>query len=173
MEQVKEIVFTAHVDTDSIKLLIEQCADQKKVLIYLNSFGGSISAALAFHEFIRVKKIDVHVHVLSDCQSAAPIILCAGQKRTASAHARFLFHPMKQPPSNTGLVVEEVEMLIKQFNMSIASYNKIIAQTTNKTAKEIDALCKNQTLLSTTEALELGLLTQATFETELVTRSTK
>jgi ATP-dependent protease ClpP protease subunit len=169
----KEIIFAQNINVDSIKWLLEQCADQKKVTIYLNSFGGEVSIALAFAEYIRVKKIDLHVHVLNVCMSAAVIILCAGTKRTAATNSRFLLHPIKKYFKDLDMRDDELNSQVKEFGILISAYNEIVGEVTKKTPAEIDDLCKRQTILSTTEALELGLLTQATFETELVTRSAK
>lgn len=46
---VKEIIFAQVINVDTIKWLFEQCADQQKIVIYLNSGGGDSSSAHAFY----------------------------------------------------------------------------------------------------------------------------
>lgn len=92
--------------------------------------------------------------------SAAILILCAAQKRTAAGNSRFLFHPPKRYYKENELVEEELSWHIKDHRNVISSYNEIVGKTTKKPAKKISDLCKRQTILSAQEAFELGLLTE-------------
>lgn len=161
-KKVKEIVFAQAISADSIKWLIDQCADQKKVIIFLNSGGGETSPVLAFFEYIKLKKIDLHVHVLNACMSAAIIILCAAKKRTAPANARFIIHQMKKFFKDAELMEDELSGQAKDLKMLANAYNEIVSRVTQKPLKRINALCSKQTILSAKQVLDLGLLTEIT-----------
>ncbi len=69
----------------------EQPAEFK---IVLNSIGGDLHAALPLYEAIKGSSIPVWIHATGKCYSAATILICAAQKRTAGVVTRFMIHDL-------------------------------------------------------------------------------
>jgi Clp protease len=76
-------------------------------LIYLDSPGGHIKAALEVAELIRAHNLDTYVHRM--CASACTIAFLAGHQRLISETARLGFHQAHGP----GLSSEQSNLLLR------------------------------------------------------------
>lgn len=65
-----------------------------KFHLLLNSPGGSVAHGLAIYNFLKGSPIEVVTHNFGTVDSIGVIIYCAGDKRLAVPHARFLLHPV-------------------------------------------------------------------------------
>lgn len=157
----KEIMFCDEINNLTMQALMEKCADEKEVILLLSSLGGNPDSALAFFNFIKLKKINLTVNVLSKCESAAITMLCAGNRRIASKNCSFLIHQITKSWSRDVCFnekeIQEVLVSLQNLNNRSAS---IIAETIQKNFEEIKALKYKETILTAQQAFELGLLTE-------------
>jgi len=159
--KVKEILFCDEINYLTMQVLMEKFAGEKEVVLLLSSKGGNPEAALAFFNFIKLKKISLTVNVLSSCESAALILLCAGNRRIAAENCTFLLHQTTKSWSSDWCFNEKEiqDVLISLQNLNKLSID-VIAEVTKKPFDEIKALKYNETLLNAQQAFELGLLTE-------------
>jgi len=159
--KVKEILFCDEINNLTIQALMEKCANQKEVILLLNSKGGNPDSAIAFFNFIKLKAITLTVNVLSNCESAALILLCAGKRRIAAKNCTFLLHQTtKSWSSDVCFNEKEIQsVLISLQNLNKRSID-VIAEVTKKNFAKIKALKYNETLLNAQQAFEFGLLTE-------------
>src|ERR1700733_12779190 len=64
----------------------------KSITVCLTSNGGAPDQALYIFEVLKALPVPVYTHAMGAVQSAAMIVLMAGERRTASPGANFLFH---------------------------------------------------------------------------------
>jgi len=159
--KVKEILFCDEINYLTMQALMEKCANEKEVILLLCSKGGNPESAIAFFNFIKLKAINITVNVLSNCESAALILLCAGNRRIAAKNCTFFIHQTTKSWSSDWCFNEKE---IQDILISLQSLNKrsidVIAEVTKKPFDEIKALKYNETLLNAQQAFELGLLTE-------------
>src|SRR3990167_3473329 len=77
------------------QLLFLEADDQKKeIKMYINSPGGSVTAALAIYDTMQYVKADVATICIGQAASAAAVLLASGAagKRYALPNARVLIH---------------------------------------------------------------------------------
>lgn len=69
-------------------------AESKKepMILYINSYGGDVTAGTALALRIRNSKVKISTYALADCQSIALLIFASGAKRLASKYTCFMFH---------------------------------------------------------------------------------
>jgi ATP-dependent protease ClpP protease subunit len=93
---MSDIYFSGRVNQENLNLLKDQILSenpQEEIKIYISSGGGSLTAAIAFYEWIRIKKIDITTIAVGNVSSAAVILFLAGERRVATACSSFLIHP--------------------------------------------------------------------------------
>lgn len=95
----------------------------KQIKFVLNSIGGDLQAMLPLYDAICTSKIPIWIHVTGNCFSAATILLCAAQKRTASPTTRFMLHDLsygfemitKKAAKDMHAKMEEYSVLMKEI----------------------------------------------------------
>ena len=153
---IKEILFFQSISEESIRWLIQQIGDEKEVKILMHCGGGESGCANAFYEYVQLKKIKLHVHVLNACMSAAVTILCAAQTRTACPNARFVLHPVRKYLKDESFGQNVMENILVDFQHINACYIKLIKATINNPKANINKLCSQETFLTAKEAWKLG-----------------
>ncbi len=66
--------------------------EDKPIMIYINSIGGSLYASMGIYNLIRNSKCEIHTVVTSLASSGATFILLAGDKRFAYRNSMFFIH---------------------------------------------------------------------------------
>lgn len=74
--------------------LIEADSAEKPAELFINSPGGSITAALGLYDTMNTIKCPVHTFAVGQCCSAAPLLLCCGEagQRWVGEHTMFMTH---------------------------------------------------------------------------------
>lgn len=123
-QETSKLYFSGEITKSSIdrllkrldKAIAENKADQKEIVITLDSGGGNINETIRAINRIRELSaqpgIDIHTKVnsYSDCESACTLLFTAGEKRLASRHSRFGFHsPKFQSGPLGGLTADDIE----------------------------------------------------------------
>lgn len=92
------INFTGPINASTCSQLIEKATvavQQGASCLVLNiaTMGGECSYGFTMYNFLLALPIPVHTHNLGTVESMGNIIFLAGERRTACAHSKFLFHP--------------------------------------------------------------------------------
>jgi len=123
--------------------------------LHLNTFGGSVYAALATVDTIRNLKTKVHTYVDGSVASAGTLISIIGEKRFMGSHAYLLIHQLSD-----GMYGKFQEMADTMYNCTnlmnmLKNYYK---KYTKIPMKKFDDLIKKDIWLSAEECLQYGII---------------
>jgi len=123
--------------------------------LHLNTFGGSVYAALATVDTIRNLKTKVHTYVDGSVASAGTLISIIGGKRFMGSHAHLLIHQLSD-----GMYGKFQEMADTMYNCTnlmnmLKNYYK---KYTKIPMKKFDDLIKKDIWLSADECLQYGII---------------
>jgi len=162
----ERIIFLAGPINDAIaniviaQLLFLEHEDSKKdIQLYINSPGGSATAAMAIYDTIQYIKPDVSTICIGMAASAAAIILCAGQKgkRLALPNSEILIH---QVMGGVEGQASEVQIAAKHILQVKNRLNQILAKHTGQTINKIEKDADRDFFLNPQEAKAYGLIDQ-------------
>jgi membrane-bound ClpP family serine protease len=100
-------------------------------LIYLDSPGGHIKAALEVADLIRAHNLDTYVHRM--CASACTIAFLAGHQRFISETARLGFHQAHGP----GLSSEQSNLLLRMAYQNFSLPPAFVAHVLNTPPQDL------------------------------------
>lgn len=152
---------TAANDAIAQFLHLEHADPDRDIALYLNSPGGSLSAALAVYDTMQVITCDVETTCIGQVAAAAALLLAAGApgKRMALPGARIVLRqpaldePMRGMPSD--LEIEARELLRQR-----AVATEVLARHTGRTEREVAADLERDLFLDAAGAKEYGLVDQ-------------
>ncbi|KAF7126458.1 hypothetical protein RHSIM_Rhsim11G0024800 [Rhododendron simsii] len=160
----ERIVFLGHEIDDFVAdlvvsqlLLLDAQDPTKDIKLFINSPGGSHSAAMALYDVIRVVRADVSTVAMGIAASSASIILGAGTKgkRLAMPNARIM---MCQPLGGASGPVNELEIETKELKQNKANVIKIISDITGHTLEQVEKDIDEDRYMSPIEAVEYGII---------------
>ena len=140
----ENIIFLGgHIDDDTANLIIAQLLflqseDPKKdISLYINSPGGSVTAALAILDTMNYIKNDVSTVCVGLAASAGALLLSAGKKgkRYALPNSEIMIH---QPLGGAQGQASDIEITAKQIIKIRAKLNDILAKNTGQTISKIE-----------------------------------
>ncbi len=145
------------------RALEENQAQQKEIVINLDSTGGDINHAIRAVRRIRAlnrePNIIIHTKVTAhnSCESACTILYTAGEKRFASKRAKFGFHSPKFVRGEVdGMTSDEIEEI---FREKWLGYVRAIDQTAASTIDSNRYLYSDRMSYMRGEELETGYVT--------------
>lgn len=148
-----------HVANTIIAQLLFLEADNAKedIKIYINSPGGSVTAALALYDTIQYMKCDVATICIGQAASAAAVLLAAGTKgkRFSLPNARVLIH---QVMGGVEGQQTDVEIQAKEMLRIKNQVNLILSRHTGQTVKKIEADSDRDYFMTAEEAKKYGLV---------------
>ncbi|MFA5084160.1 MAG: ATP-dependent Clp protease proteolytic subunit [Candidatus Paceibacterota bacterium] len=162
----ERIIFLAGPITDVLaniiiaQLLFLQHEDPKKdISLYINSPGGSATAAMAIYDTMQHVKPDVSTICVGMAASAAAIILAAGQKgkRLALPNSEILIHQVMGGAEGQA---SEVQIAAKHILQVKNRINQILAKHTGQAIGKIESDTDRDFFLNPQEAKEYGLIDQ-------------
>jgi ATP-dependent Clp protease protease subunit len=134
-------------------------ADNAKddIKIYVNSPGGSVTAALALYDTIQHVKANVATICVGQAASAAAVLLAAGTKgkRYALPNARIMIHQVSGGMEGTQ---KDVEIQAKEMMRIRDQINNILAKHTGQTLKRIEQDIDRDYFMTTEEAKKYGII---------------
>jgi len=157
------IFFAGPVDDNMANSVIAQMLflaskDSKKdIKLYINSPGGSVTAALAIYDTMQYIDCPISTVCVGLAASAAAIILTAGTKgkRFALPNAEIMLHQVAGRLSGDAVLIEiTANQIIKIKGM----LNKILAKHTGQSLAKIQKDADRDFYLSAEEAKEYGLI---------------
>lgn len=142
------------------QLLFLQHEDPKKdISLYINSPGGSATAAMAIYDTMQHVKPDVSTICVGMAASAAAVILSAGQKgkRFALPNSEILIH---QVMGGVEGQATEVQIAAKHILQVKNRITQILAKHTGQAINKIEKDTDRDFYLNPQEAKDYGLIDQ-------------
>jgi len=128
--------------------------NRKRIIIKLNSCGGSVTEALAIVGRMRSSPCKIDVQGFGVIQSAATMILAAGDKRYVSKYASVMHHQSRYGVNGKH---SEVKHQIKQFEKEERLWCKWLEELTIKDACFWYKQAQDDFFFTAEEAIELGM----------------
>ena len=148
---------------------LESDDPDKDISIYINSPGGSLSAALAIYDAMRFVGPDVQTVCFGIAMSGGSLILAGGTegKRMSLPNGRILIH---QPSGGFQGQTTDIEIHAREVLELRGRMEKIYARHTGQTVERIHADAERDRFFSADEAAEYGLIDRVVEERKLPTR---
>jgi len=139
------------------ELLILEAENNEPIKIFIDSPGGDVDAGYAIFDMIRFIKPDVYIIGMGLVASAGALILLAAPKerRIGLPNSHYLIH---QPLSGIRGVATEIEIHAKEIEKTRKKINKLIADETGKSIKQIEKDTDRDYWMNAAEAAEYGLI---------------
>lgn len=140
------------------QLLFLEAEDPKKdIQFYINSPGGSVTAALAILDTMNHIKPDVATVCVGSAASGAAVLLAAGAKgkRFALPNAEVMIH---QPHGGAQGQATDIEISAKRIISMRERLNKILAKATGQDVAKIEKDVERDFFLSADEAKKYGIV---------------
>ena len=140
------------------QLLFLESEDPKKdINLYINSPGGSVTAALAILDTMNYIKPSVSTVCVGIAASAAAVLLSAGAKgkRFALPNAEIMIH---QPWGGAQGQASDIEITAKQIIKTREKLNKILAKNTGKPIAQVEKDVDRDYFMTAEEAKKYGIL---------------
>jgi ATP-dependent Clp protease, protease subunit len=172
----ERIVFVAQPMDDELANLVvaqlmhlESDDPEKDVHLYVNSPGGSLSAALAIYDAMRFIGPDVATTCFGIAMSGASLILAGGAdgKRAALPNARILIH---QPSSGFQGQSTDIEIHAREVLELRRRTEEIYARHTGQTLEQLHDDMERDRFFSAAEAVDYGLVDRVVEERKLPRR---
>jgi ATP-dependent Clp protease protease subunit len=138
-------------------LFLEAEDDKKDIKIFVNSPGGSVTAALAVYDTMQFVKCDVQTICLGQAASAASLLLAAGAKgkRFSLPNSRIMIH---QPMGGVEGQATDISIQAKEILRLKDRLNEILADHTGQPLSKIKADVERDYFMSADEAKKYGLI---------------
>lgn len=157
------IMLSGPIDDNSANIVIAQLIflaneDPKKdIMLYINSPGGSVSAAMAMYDTMNYIKPDVSTICIGLAASAAAVILSSGAKgkRFCLPNSEVMIHQVMGGAEGQA---SDIEIVAKHILKTKAKLNDILAKNTGKKATEIEKDSDRDNYMSAEEAKKYGLV---------------
>lgn len=140
-----------------VQLLFLDAESEKDIFLYINSSGGSVSAALAIYDTIQQINSDVCTVCLGTAASMGAILLSSGTKgkRYALPNARI---KIQQPSGDIEGKAIDIETAAKEILYQKEIINRILAANTSRSLELIEHDTQRDFFLSAKEAKAYNLI---------------
>ncbi|MGT2958634.1 ATP-dependent Clp protease proteolytic subunit [Streptococcus bovimastitidis] len=149
-------------------LFLDAQDNTKDIYLYVNTPGGSVSAGLAIVDTMNFIKSDVQTIVMGMAASMGTIIASSGTKgkRFMLPNAEYLIH---QPMGGAGSGTQQTDMAIvaEQLLKTRKRLEKILADNSGKTIKQIHKDAERDYWMDAKETLEYGFIDEIMENNEL------
>ncbi len=139
-------------------LFLDHKDPHKEMVMYINSPGGEVSAALAIYDTMQFVKSPVSTICVGLAASAAAVILGAGAKgkRFALPNSEIMIHQVAM--EGVGGQATEIEITAKEIGKIKAKLNEVLAKHTGQNIKKIEKDTDRDYFMSVDEAKKYGLI---------------
>lgn len=137
--------------------LLEADDANKPITFIINSPGGSADSGFAILDYMRFINPPVRSFVCGICASAAVMIHLGSDKgmRYATPNSRFLLH---QPSMRASGQASDLEILSREIDRMKEQYNKIVADETGQSEKQVAKDVHRDFWLPSDAAQKYGLI---------------
>ncbi len=138
-------------------LFLENIDDNKDIIFYINSPGGSVYDSFAIYDTMQYVKCDVQTVGVGIQASAAAFLLSSGAKgkRLLLPHATVMIH---QPSAGTKGRVSDMEIDLREGLRMKKLLNEILAKNTGQKLTKIQNDVERDFWMSAEEAKKYGLV---------------
>lgn len=138
-------------------LYLESIDPDKDISLYINSPGGSVSAGLAIYDTIKKIKCDVNTICVGMAASMGAFLLSSGTKgkRYALENSQIMIHQLM---GGTSGQAADIEIEVNHIKMVKDRLDKILANNTGHTVKEIEKATDRNTWMFAKDAEKYGLV---------------
>ncbi len=138
-------------------LFLESQDPTRDITIYVNSPGGSVSAGLGIYDTMQLVEPSISTICTGMAASMGAVLLAAGDKgkRMALKHSRVMIH---QPLGGAQGQASDILIQAKQIEMIRAELYNILSDHTGQSVKKIEKDGDRDFWMSSTEALEYGVI---------------
>lgn len=138
-------------------LFLENQDQDKDIIFYINSPGGSVYDAFAIYDTMQFVKSDIQTVGVGVQASAAAFLLSSGAKgkRLLLPHATVMIH---QPSAGTKGRVSDMEIDLREGLRMKKLLNEIMAKNTGQSLKKIESDMERDFWMSADEAKKYGLV---------------
>lgn len=147
-------------------LFLEADNPDKDIYLYINSPGGSVTAALAMYDTMQYIKPDVVTIGMGQAASAGALLLAAGAegKRYALPYARVMIH---QPAGGVQGKATEAEIHIKELMRIRELLNDILSKHTGQSTEKIAQDVEKDYFMTAEEAVKYGIIDEVITRNDL------
>ena len=158
----RQIFFGEEVNENTANLIIAELLyldslENKDITLMINSPGGSVINGLAVIDTMNFINSDVSTLCCGMAASMGAVLLSNGtkEKRLILPHSRVMIH---QVSSVSRGVLKDMEIELEQARRCKQDVYKILADNTNKSIEEVEALCDRDNWFIGQEAVDLGIV---------------
>ena len=147
-------------------LFLEAEDPDKDIYLYINSPGGSVTAALAVYDTMQYIKPDVVTICMGQAASAGALLLAAGaeNKRYSLPYSRIMIH---QPMGGAQGKASDAEVHIKELLDLKDILNEIMSKHTGQTEEKISQDIEKDFFMSAEDAMDYGIIDEVITRNEL------
>lgn len=141
-------------------LFLEAQAPDKDIQLYINSPGGSVTAGFAIYDTMQYIKCDVSTICVGLAASFGAFLLAGGTrgKRLALSNAEVMIHQPALQGSGIKGPASDIKIMSDYMQKSKQRLNRILAENTGHTYKEIEKDTDRDYFMSAEEALQYGII---------------
>lgn len=137
--------------------------DQEDISIYINTYGGDVSALSNIYDIMQMIKSPIKTVCIGKAYSAGSFILAAGTKgkRFITKNSSVMIHGMQCSfPGGDGVDqrVQDSQIYFDFLTSLNKSILEILAKHTNKTYEQVFEDCKKDNFLDASDALKYGIV---------------
>jgi ATP-dependent Clp protease protease subunit len=138
-------------------LFLEAEDPDKDIHLYVNSPGGSVTAALAIYDTMQYVKPAIETICMGQAASGAALLLAAGAKgkRFALPHARIMIH---QPYGGAQGQSTDIQIQAKEILRMREELDRIISLHTGQPLERVEKDSERDFFMSAPEAKAYGLI---------------
>lgn len=138
-------------------LFLENQDNDKDIILYINSPGGSVYDAMAIYDTMQFVKCDIQTVGIGVQASAAAFLLSSGArgKRFLLPHATVMIH---QPSSGTRGKVTDQEIDLREALRVKRMMEEIMAKNTGQNMKKVHGDMERDFWMTAEEAQKYGLI---------------
>lgn len=140
------------------QLIYLQALDpEKEITIYINSYGGSVSAGFAIYDTIKSLSCDVKTICVGMAASMGAFLLAAGTpgKRFALPNSQIMIH---QVSSGAEGQASDIQIEANQIIRVKERLNAILAKNTGRTEQEINFATERNNWMFPEDAINFGII---------------
>lgn len=138
-------------------LYLQHEARKQDIHLYVNSPGGSVTAAMAIYDTMQYIDCDVATYCVGLAASAGALLVAGGtaEKRYALPHSKMMIH---QPWGGVGGQVSDIEIQARDILATRDVLNEILAKHTGQSIDKIAIDTDRDNHMTAQEAKDYGLV---------------
>lgn len=157
------LVFFGEVDRESTSGLVEAVEARyregaRRFALLISTVGGSVVHGLSAYHFLRGIPIDITTHNFGSVDSVGAVLYCAGKRRLAVPHARFVLHAPFFEFDDEVLSERQLGEWLAKLQVDARNMAAVLADETGKTPEEALAALRTRTVLGVQQAQDWGLV---------------